>query len=125
MATLMKSTQPHWLGNKFVPVGTVLPEGHSEAIPAFYEPYEVEDPAPTRNALQDRARELGIKRVGNKSDDRLAEEIAAVTAGPATGDPTEPSEIVDEEPEPVEEPATDDHTTEDQDDDEDAATEVE
>ena len=86
MTTLMKSNQPHWLGNKFVPIGTVLPEGHSEAIPAFYEPYEVEDPAPARDVLQARARELGINRVGNKSDETLAREIAAAEAGPVPGD---------------------------------------
>ena len=43
MASLMKATQPHWLGNKFVPAGNVLPAGHSEALPEFYEAYEIEE----------------------------------------------------------------------------------
>ena len=108
MTTLMKATQPHWLGNKFVPIGSVLPEGHSEVIPAFYEAFEVEDPAPARGVLQDRARELGIKRVGNKSDDRLAEEIAAAEAGLAPDESEEASDTPDhgEEVVSVEEAST-------------------
>jgi len=86
MTTLMKATQPHWLGNKFVPVGTVLPVGHGEAIEAFYEPYEVEDPidpAEVRAELDTRAAELGLKIDRRKSDDTVRAEIAAAEASAA------------------------------------------
>lgn len=46
MATLMRCTQPHWQGNKFVDAGTVLPEGHPEALPEFFEAFDVEVPEP-------------------------------------------------------------------------------
>ena len=110
MTTLMKSNQPHWLGNKFVPIGTVLPEGHSEAIPAFYEPYEVEDPAPARDVLQARARELGINRVGNKSDETLAREIAAAEGGIVPGDAGEVERVLHggEEVSTLDDPRSDD-----------------
>ena len=54
MTTLMKATQPHWLGNDFVPAGNILPAGHKNAVPEFYEPYEVED-TPDVSALQEQA----------------------------------------------------------------------
>lgn len=83
MTTLMKATQPHHLGNKFVPVGTVLPEGHPEAIAAFYEAYEIDDPvdpAEVRAELDARATELGLKTDRRKSDDTVRAEIAAAEA---------------------------------------------
>jgi hypothetical protein len=46
MATLMRCTTPHWQGNKFVDVGTVLPEGHDEVIDEFFAPLEVDEPKP-------------------------------------------------------------------------------
>jgi len=45
MAKLMRSTQAYWAGNKFVPAGTVLPEGHGDVVPEFYEEFEVAEPA--------------------------------------------------------------------------------
>lgn len=86
MTTLMKATQPHWLGNKFVPVGTVLPEGHPEALEPFYEAYEIDDPADpaeVRAALDARATELGIRTDKRKSDDTVRTEIAAAEAAAA------------------------------------------
>lgn len=83
MTTLMKAIQPHWLGNKFVPTGTVLPEGHPEALEAFYEAYEIDDPADpveVRAALDARATELGVRTDKRKSDDTVRAEIAAAEA---------------------------------------------
>jgi hypothetical protein len=44
MATLMRCTMPHWQGDKFIDVGTVLPEGHDEVIAEFFTPFEVDEP---------------------------------------------------------------------------------
>lgn len=46
MATLMRCTTPHWQGNTFIDAGTIRPQGHPEAIPAYFEVYIVEEPAP-------------------------------------------------------------------------------
>jgi hypothetical protein len=35
---------PHWQGDKFIDVGTVLPEGHDDVIPEFFAPFEVDEP---------------------------------------------------------------------------------
>jgi hypothetical protein len=43
---LMRCTTPHWQGNKFIDAGTVRPQGHPEAIPAFFEPFVVEESTP-------------------------------------------------------------------------------
>jgi hypothetical protein len=83
MTTLMKAVQPHWLGNKFVPIGTVLPEGHPEAVGEFYEAYEIAEPADPiaeRAALDARATELGLKTDRRKSDDTVRAEIVAAEA---------------------------------------------
>lgn len=79
MATLMKSTQPHWQGNKFIPVGTVLPTGHPEAIPEFFEVFEVDepvDPGAELEALRKAAKDAGVKIDNRWGPDRLREEIA-------------------------------------------------
>lgn len=46
MATLMRCTTPHWQGNTFIDAGTVRPEGHPQAIPAFFEAFAVEEDTP-------------------------------------------------------------------------------
>lgn len=76
MTTLMRATQPHWLGNKFVPAGNVLPAGHAEALPEFYVEYEVEE-TPDLDALRTQAENLGVKVDKRWGADRLGEEIAA------------------------------------------------
>lgn len=78
MATLMRCTVPHWLGNKFVDSGTVLPAGHAEAIPAFYAVYEIEEPADPEaelDALRLVAEKAGVKVDKRWGADRLREEI--------------------------------------------------
>lgn len=78
MATLMRCTQPHWQGNTFVDVGTILPAGHSQAIPEFFEVYEVEDPGTEElDALRAKAEAAGVKVDKRWGADRLYEEIAA------------------------------------------------
>ncbi len=44
----MRCTEPHYQGNKFIPRGTILPDGHPEIIPLFFEPFNVdfEDDSP-------------------------------------------------------------------------------
>ncbi len=92
MATLMKNTQPHWQGNTFIPVGHVLPQGHPQAIPEFFESFEIEVPA-TRDALVQEAESLGIKVDKRWGDDRLRQEIEQHKS-PLTDD--EDSEIEEE-----------------------------
>jgi hypothetical protein len=76
MAILMRCTQPHWQGNTFVGVGALRPAGHSQVIPEFFEPYEIEEEAPvTPNPLRAEAEALGIKVDKRWGDDRLREEI--------------------------------------------------
>jgi hypothetical protein len=48
MAELVKCNQAHWQGDKFIPEGTIRPAGHAEAIPAFFEPFEVEGATPAK-----------------------------------------------------------------------------
>lgn len=99
MTTLMKAVQPHWLGNKFVPVGTVLPEGHPEAVGEFYEAYEIAepvDPAAVRAELDARATELGLKTDKRKSDDTVRAEISAAEIAVAEAT-TEEAPSVEEE----------------------------
>lgn len=43
---LMRCTTPHWQGNKFIDAGTVRPQGHPEAIEAYFEPFVVDEPEP-------------------------------------------------------------------------------
>jgi len=92
MATLMRCTMPHWQGNTFVDVGTVLPAGHSKAIPEFFDPYDVEDfderTATEREAdanaelgrLQVEAEKAGVKVDKRWGADRLRDEIAKAEA---------------------------------------------
>jgi len=46
MAKLMRCHTPHWQGNDFVKVGTVLPEGDPKAIPIYFEAFTVDEPEP-------------------------------------------------------------------------------
>ena len=73
MAKLMRCTTPHWQGNKFIDAGTVLPKGHREVIPIYFEEFDTgeaseaepepeADPEPKRGP----GRPLGSK---NKSKD--------------------------------------------------------
>lgn len=47
MAKLMRCTTPHWQGNKFIDAGTVLPEGHREVIPIYFEAFSIDEPTAT------------------------------------------------------------------------------
>ncbi len=42
MARLMRCTESHWQGEKFIPQGTIRPEGHKEIIPVYFEPFDVD-----------------------------------------------------------------------------------
>jgi hypothetical protein len=80
MATLMRCTTAHWQGNTFVDAGTILPAGHGQAIPAFFEVYEIEeapDPEAELDALRSKAEAAGVKIDKRWGADRLREEIAA------------------------------------------------
>jgi len=82
MTTLMRCHTAVHLGDTFVGVGTILPAGHPQAVPEFFEVYEVEDLAdPNLDALRARAEKAGIKVDKRWGADRLYEEIAAATKG--------------------------------------------
>lgn len=82
MTTLMKCIQPHHQGDKYIPVGYVLPAGHPEVIDLYFEAYEIEVPL-SRDQLDARAAALGIKLDRRKSDDTVRAEIAAAETEPS------------------------------------------
>jgi hypothetical protein len=51
MTILMRCTEPHWQGNKFVARGTVLPAGHPDVIPEYFEVYDVGGEAEPKPAV--------------------------------------------------------------------------
>jgi hypothetical protein len=84
MTTLMRCTTAHHQGDNFVAQGTILPAGHPQAIPEFFEVYEIEDPVdPDLDALRAKAEKAGIKVDKRWGADRLYEEIAAASKGAA------------------------------------------
>jgi len=80
MTTLMRCTVAHHQGDTFVAQGTILPAGHSQAVPEFFEVYEVEDPNVDLDALRAKAEAAGVKVDKRWGADRLYEEIAAAKA---------------------------------------------
>ncbi len=48
--TLYRCTVPHFQGDQFIQVGTVLPEGSPQVIPMYFEAeeHEVDDPKPKK-----------------------------------------------------------------------------
>jgi len=77
MTTLMRCHTAHHQGDNFVAEGTILPAGHSQAVPEFFEVYEIEDPKVDIEALQAKAEAAGVKVDKRWGADRLYEEIAA------------------------------------------------
>ena len=47
MTKFMKATQSVWLGDKFIPAGTLRPKGHPDVVEQFFEEIELED-TPTK-----------------------------------------------------------------------------
>ncbi|HEU4541738.1 MAG TPA: hypothetical protein VFR23_11490 [Jiangellaceae bacterium] len=46
MASMMRSTQSFWAGDKFIAEGAVRPKGHPDVIPAFFEEISYEENEP-------------------------------------------------------------------------------
>jgi hypothetical protein len=46
MAQLMRCTDGHWQGDKFIPKGAIRPAGHREIIALYFEPFDVEGDTP-------------------------------------------------------------------------------
>jgi hypothetical protein len=80
MTTLMRCHTAHHQGDRFVAQGTILPAGHSQAIPEFFEVYEVDDPGEADlDALRSKAEAVGVKVDKRWGADRLYEEIASAS----------------------------------------------
>jgi len=80
MTTLMRCHTAHHQGDTFVAQGTILPAGHSQAVPEFFEVYEIEDPgSEDLDALRAKAEAAGVKVDKRWGADRLYEEIAAAS----------------------------------------------